>query len=125
MTIVLIPNCELISSRVSAQLELDFNSVERIGEYLRAPQEARTSVDDKRPPAHWPSAMAQLIVENLVVRYAPDLPPVLDGISFTINANEKIGVVSTSGPDHIMFGLFDNQNRLDEQVQVRAMFLGK
>lgn len=33
-------------------------------------------------------------MEDLEVRYAPDLPLVLRGISFTVSASEKIGVVS-------------------------------
>ena len=77
-----------------AQLELDFNSVERIGEYSGAPQEAATIIEDKRPPAYWPSNSGCLEVRDLVVRYAPDLPAVLNGISFTVRPGEKIGVVS-------------------------------
>lgn len=79
--------------RVLAQLELDFNSVERIGEYLDVPQEAPAIVTDHRPPAYWPSSNGQLVVENLVVRYAPDLPAVLHNLSFTVKPCEKIGVV--------------------------------
>ncbi len=40
-------------TRVLAQVELDFNSVERIVEYLEVLQEAPTVVQDKRPPAAW------------------------------------------------------------------------
>ncbi|EJD03803.1 P-loop containing nucleoside triphosphate hydrolase protein [Fomitiporia mediterranea MF3/22] len=83
--------------RVLAQLELDFNSVERIGEYLEAPQEAPAIVHEKRPPAYWPSSSGKLVVEDLVVRYAPDLPTVLNNLSFTVNPGEKIGVVGRTG----------------------------
>lgn len=79
---------------VAAQLELDFNSVERIVEYLDVPQERPSIVTNSRPPAHWPSSNGEIVVENLVVRYAPSLPPVLKDISFTIKASEKIGIVS-------------------------------
>ena len=74
-------------------MELDFNSVERIDEYLQAPQEASLIVEGKRPPAYWPTSSGELRVENLVIRYAPDLPPVLKGISFRVKPGEKIGVV--------------------------------
>ena len=76
-------------------MELDFNSVERIDEYLAAPQEASLIVEEKRPPAYWPSSSGNLNVENLVIRYASDLPPVLKGISFTVKPGEKIGIVGT------------------------------
>ncbi|KAJ7040325.1 pleiotropic drug resistance ABC transporter [Mycena alexandri] len=82
--------------RVAAQLELDFNSVERVIEYLDVPQEAPAIVEKSRPPAYWPSSSGELVVDNLVVRYAPDLPPVLRNLSFSIKPSEKIGVVRKS-----------------------------
>lgn len=62
-------------------------------EYLDVPQEAPAIIEKNRPPAYWPSSSGELIVENLVVRYASHLPPVLHAISFTVNPSEKIGVV--------------------------------
>lgn len=79
--------------RVLAQLELDFNSVERVVEYLGVPQEAPAIIEGSRPPAYWPSSNGQLVVENLVVRYSPDLPDVLKNLSFVVQPTEKIGVV--------------------------------
>ncbi|KAJ7070796.1 P-loop containing nucleoside triphosphate hydrolase protein [Mycena amicta] len=83
--------------RVAAQLELDFNSVERVIEYLDVPQEAPAIIKESRPPAYWPSNSGNLVVENLEVRYAPDLPSVLRKLSFTIHPSEKIGVVGRTG----------------------------
>lgn len=80
--------------RVAAQLELDFNSVERVIEYLDLPQEAPAVMEKCRPPAYWPSSSGNLVAENLTVKYAPDLPPVLKNLCFTIKPAEKIGVVS-------------------------------
>lgn len=68
-------------------------SVERIVEYLDVPQEAPAIIEKNRPPAYWPSSSGELLVEDLVVQYAPDLPPVLRNISFTVKPSEKIGVV--------------------------------
>lgn len=79
--------------RVLAQMELDFNSVERIGEYLHVPKEAPAIVADNRPPAWWPSSGGEIVVEDLVVRYAPGLPDVFRGLSFVVKPAEKIGVV--------------------------------
>ena len=78
---------------------MDFNSVERIGEYLEVVQEAPPIVESKRPPAWWPSSSGALEVQDLVVKYAPDLPPALNGLSFTVKPSEKIGVVRTLPPD--------------------------
>lgn len=79
--------------RVAAQLELDFNSIERVVEYFDVPQEAPAIIEKNRPPAFWPSSNGELHVENLVVQYAPHLTPALRNISFTVNKSEKIGVV--------------------------------
>lgn len=83
------PSC----TRVLAQVELDFNSIERIVEYFSIPQEAPSIIEKSRPPAYWPSSNGDLVVDNLAVRYAPDLPAVLRNISFTVKPSEKIGVV--------------------------------
>jgi ABC-type multidrug transport system fused ATPase/permease subunit len=80
--------------RVLAQVELDFNSVERIVEYLEVPQEGPLIITDRRPPAYWPSTEGQVHVENLVVKYSENLPPALDHVSFTVRSREKVGVVS-------------------------------
>ncbi len=87
------------SHRVLAQVELDFNSVERIVEYLGVPQEAAAVVREKRPPAAWPSTSGELVVEDLVVKYAPHLPAVLKKLSFYVKPAEKIGIVSFPDDD--------------------------
>ncbi len=49
------------------------------------------------PPAHWPSKYAKIEVDNLVCAYAPGLPAVLRGISFTVEPGERIGVCGRTG----------------------------
>ncbi|KAJ7103247.1 P-loop containing nucleoside triphosphate hydrolase protein [Mycena belliarum] len=83
--------------RVAAQLELDFNSVERVVEYLIVPQEAPAIIEKSRPPAYWPSDTGTLVVENLWIQYDPGLPPALRNLSFTVKPSEKIGVVGRTG----------------------------
>ncbi|KAA1121719.1 hypothetical protein PGTUg99_020975 [Puccinia graminis f. sp. tritici] len=83
---------------VFAQLELDFNAVERITEYLKIPQEAPSIIDSCRPPAYWPSDSSGLIVEDLVVKYADHLPAALKSISFEIKPREKGGALLFLGP---------------------------
>jgi ABC-type multidrug transport system fused ATPase/permease subunit len=74
-------------------LELDMNAAERIIEYSNLPTESREGAD---PPAAWPSE-GRLEVNDLVVGYASDLPPVLKGLTFSVARNERIGVVGRTG----------------------------
>ncbi|TFK77428.1 P-loop containing nucleoside triphosphate hydrolase protein [Pluteus cervinus] len=83
--------------KVAAQVELDFNSVERVTEYFEVPQEAPAVIEKNRPPAYWPSDTGRINVDSLCVRYAPHLPPVLHDLSFSINPSEKVGVVGRTG----------------------------
>ncbi|KAJ6585099.1 multidrug resistance-associated ABC transporter [Mycena capillaripes] len=81
-------------------LELNLNSVERIVEYTELPQEPPAIIESYRPPAYWPSASRKedlLTLENVVVSYAPQLPPVLHGISFSLKAGERVGLVGRTG----------------------------
>jgi ABC-type multidrug transport system fused ATPase/permease subunit len=83
--------------KVAAQLELDFNSVERVVEYLNIPQEAPAKIESNPVPAHWPSKDGNIKFENLEIRYSLDLPPVLKKLSFTVQPHEKIGVCGRTG----------------------------
>ncbi|KAK2461428.1 hypothetical protein APHAL10511_005891 [Amanita phalloides] len=82
---------------VAAQLELDYNSVERVLEYLNVDQEAPAIIEKSRPPAYWPSSTGWLHVENLTIQYAPHLPAALRNITFSVKPSEKIGVVGRTG----------------------------
>ena len=76
-----------------ANLELQMNAVERITEYSDLKTESQDGAD---PPAAWPSE-GRLEVNDLVVSYAPDLPPVLKGLTFHVERSERIGVVGRTG----------------------------
>ncbi|KAI0092260.1 multidrug resistance-associated ABC transporter [Irpex rosettiformis] len=83
-------------------LELDLNSVERVVEYLDLPQEPPAIIESNRPPAYWPSstgpnANSLIAVENLVIKYAPELPPVLHDVSFQLKARERVGLLGRTG----------------------------
>ncbi|KAG9120092.1 hypothetical protein FRC07_004567, partial [Ceratobasidium sp. 392] len=87
-----------MSIRVWTELEQSFNSVERIQEYLELPSEPPTVIESSRPPATWPSTTTgALVVKNLVIKYAPELEPALDGITLEIKPAEKIGIVGRTG----------------------------
>ncbi|KDQ16443.1 hypothetical protein BOTBODRAFT_186497 [Botryobasidium botryosum FD-172 SS1] len=86
--------------RQITQLEMDLNSVERVVEYLDLPQEPPAIIESHRPPAYWPSSAdsnSLVVVEDLEIRYAPDLDPVLHGISFTLKARERVGLLGRTG----------------------------
>jgi ABC-type multidrug transport system fused ATPase/permease subunit len=86
-------------SRFWGQLEMDFNAVERVQEYLELPQEPPSVIENSRPPAYWPSTDSGdsfLVVDDLEIKYAPDLPTVFRG-SFTVAAGEKIGLIGRTG----------------------------
>ncbi|CAG8497646.1 4035_t:CDS:2 [Ambispora leptoticha] len=82
--------------RMYALQELNMNSVERVQEYLVLEEEPPRIIDDHRPPSDWPSK-GNILVENLVMRYAPEHPPVLMNVSFHIRPSEKIGIVGRTG----------------------------
>ncbi|KAF7340568.1 ABC bile acid [Mycena sanguinolenta] len=81
-------------------LEVDLNSVERVVEYLKLPQEPPAVIESNRPPAYWPSSARNdglLSIEDLVVKYSPELPPVLHGISLNLKAGERVGLIGRTG----------------------------
>ncbi|KAI0030294.1 multidrug resistance-associated ABC transporter [Vararia minispora EC-137] len=81
------------------ELELDLNAVERIVEYLTLPQEPQAIIEDSRPPKNWPSSISSnlIVVDDLVVKYAPDLPAVLHNISFALKGGERVGLLGRTG----------------------------
>ncbi|KAG9076857.1 hypothetical protein FS749_011320, partial [Ceratobasidium sp. UAMH 11750] len=84
--------------RFWTELEQSLNSVERVQEYLDLPPEPPAVIESSRPPAAWPSATkGTLVVEDLVLKYAPELEPVLNGVSFETKPSEKIGIVGRTG----------------------------
>lgn len=79
--------------RQYANVELDMNATERIVEFSNVGIEKQ---DGHHPPAAWPTE-GKLEVKDLVVGYAADLPPVLKGLTFNVEKNERIGVVGRTG----------------------------
>lgn len=69
------------------------SGTERIVEYTKLAMEDSSGI---APPAAWPHE-GRVEVTDLVVRYAPNLPPVLKGISFDIKPRERVGIVGRTG----------------------------
>ncbi|KAG6835326.1 hypothetical protein H0H93_002661 [Arthromyces matolae] len=82
----------LLTFWVIEALELDLN--------LDLPQEPPAIIESNRPPAYWPSSTnneSLIAVEDLVIKYAPDLPAVLQNVSFSLKAGERVGLLGRTG----------------------------
>nr|KAG5699779.1 hypothetical protein BaRGS_013499 [Batillaria attramentaria] len=71
-------------------------SVERLKEYSELETEAEWIVPSKRPPSFWPDK-GEVIFKNFQTRYREGLDLVLKGVSFTIPAGERVGIVGRTG----------------------------
>ncbi|KAF6255037.1 ABC transporter [Scenedesmus sp. NREL 46B-D3] len=117
---------------MASKTESDFNSVERVVQYLQpateAPEETAPDVAATLP-AGWPAAGA-LSVRDLKLRYRPGLPLVLRGVSFEVSPGEKVGLVGRtgSGKSSLLLALFrmvevDPGSILIDGVDIRLLGL--
>merc|ERR1719440_320932 len=78
-------------TRMSLELEKSFAAVERVQEYTTdVPHEVTTGAE--APEGVWPRA-GKIVMHNLQLRYRPELPLVLKGVSCTIEPTSKVGIV--------------------------------
>ncbi|GAA0148087.1 ATP-binding cassette [Lithospermum erythrorhizon] len=81
---------------VSCFVENKMVSVERLKQFSIIPSEAEWRKQDSVPPPNWPmNGNVELI--DVQVRYRPNTPLVLKGITLGIKGGEKIGVVGRTG----------------------------
>ncbi|KAN0064357.1 hypothetical protein ACQY0O_002552 [Thecaphora frezii] len=82
-------------------ISTSFNSLERVAEYQTMRREETNEIvaryQPSLPPAGWPSRGATIVFDDVSLRYAPELPEVLKGVSFEIRAGEKVGVIGRTG----------------------------
>lgn len=79
-----------------AQIEQDANVVERLLHFADLPREG-SPVNDSDPAVDtWPSRGA-IDFKDVELRYRPGLPLVVKGVSFQINAGERVGIVGRTG----------------------------
>ncbi|XP_073131517.1 ABC transporter C family member 10-like [Henckelia pumila] len=71
-------------------------SVERLDQYMHIPSEAPEVIEQNRPPVNWPTE-GKVEIQNLQIKYRPDSPLVLRGISCTFEGGHKIGIVGRTG----------------------------
>ena len=68
-------------------------------------QEPPHEIPDRKPPASWP-ADGRIELKDVVLKYRPELPPVLKGLSMSVKPGEKIGIVGRSVLNRSWSGLF-------------------
>ena len=79
--------------RQLAEVENDMNSVERILYYAcDLEQEPPHEIPDQKPPSPWPGN-GKLEINEAVLKYRPELPLVLKGLSMSVEGGEKVGIV--------------------------------
>lgn len=108
--------------RVWSWVEISMVSPERILEYSSIPAEGDSKVLQIEPPAQWP-VKSTVEFQNVVFSYKPGAPAVLKGLSFSVNNNEKIGIVGRTGAgkSSLTMALF----RINELDSGRVLIDGK
>ncbi|CAK9175317.1 unnamed protein product [Ilex paraguariensis] len=81
---------------MSCFVENKMVSVERLKQFSNIPSEAEWEKKDCLPSPNWPTH-GNVELKDLQVRYRPNTPLVLKGITLSIRGGEKIGVVGRSG----------------------------
>ncbi|KAG1745260.1 P-loop containing nucleoside triphosphate hydrolase protein [Suillus lakei] len=76
-------------------LEQSMVALERVKEYSELKREPPEYIEP-RPPASWPD-QGVIKCENLIIRYAPELPDVLHNLNFEIRPGEKVGILGRTG----------------------------
>ncbi|KAI1700651.1 ABC transporter transmembrane region domain-containing protein [Ditylenchus destructor] len=83
--------------RMTSELEANIVSVERISEYTAIPTEASLETGPEVVLSEvWPTR-GEVILENVELRYRPDLDLVLKGVTAHIKPREKVGIIGRTG----------------------------
>nr|XP_043631930.1 ABC transporter C family member 8-like [Erigeron canadensis] len=71
-------------------------SVERVKQFMHLQTEPPSIVENNRPPSSWPSK-GRIEFEELKLRYRPNAPLVLKGITCTFKEGTRVGIVGRTG----------------------------
>ncbi|KAH7850856.1 hypothetical protein Vadar_003828 [Vaccinium darrowii] len=71
-------------------------AIERLEQYMHIPSEAPEIIEGNRPALNWP-VVGKVEICDLKVRYRPNSPLVLRGISCIFEGGDKIGIVGRTG----------------------------
>ncbi|XVF74435.1 hypothetical protein PTKIN_Ptkin13bG0110100 [Pterospermum kingtungense] len=91
-----ITSTQVFLSRWYCNLSNYIISVERIKQFMCTPAEPSATIDDKRPPPSWPSE-GRIEFQELKIRYRPNAPLVLKGITCICSEGTRVGVVGRTG----------------------------
>jgi ATP-binding cassette, subfamily C (CFTR/MRP), member 1 len=83
-------------ARLASKAESDFNSVERMVQYLDEESEAEHGLPSDPDADEWPTH-GKVVVRKIALRYRPDLPLVLKNVSFDVAPGQHIGIVGRTG----------------------------
>uniref|UniRef100_A0ACD5ZSK9 Uncharacterized protein n=1 Tax=Avena sativa TaxID=4498 RepID=A0ACD5ZSK9_AVESA len=89
-------SAQVFLTRFYSYLENYIISVERIKQYMHLPSEPPAVIPDNRPPISWPRE-GRIDLQDLKIKYRPNTPLVLKGITCTFPAGNRIGVVGRTG----------------------------
>lgn len=111
--------------RLYAANEQNMNAVERVQEYIDVEQEAPAHIPETKPDANWPSQGAVEFV-NYSTSYRKDLDPVLQNVTFKINAGEKVGIVGRTGAgkSSLALALFRGLEARDGKILIDDVDIG-
>lgn len=82
--------------RVASNAETSIVAVERIKEYEEEPREAPWILPNEKLSKNWPEN-GEIVFNQFCVRYRPGLELVLKNLNFTIQSEEKVGIVGRTG----------------------------
>ena len=85
-------NLSQFSLRISAEVEMNLVSIERVLEYIELPEEAVL-----RSNIPCVATKGEIRFNQVKLRYAKCLPLALKGSSFRVRAGEKVGIVGRTG----------------------------
>ncbi|KAF7343123.1 ATP-dependent bile acid permease [Mycena venus] len=106
-------------------LEQAMVGLERVKEYSDLSQEPPEFIEP-RPEPSWPERGA-IQCENLVIRYALDLPDVLHNLTFEVQPGEKIGILgrTASGKSTLALSFFRFVEATEGRIVVDGLDISK
>ncbi len=75
---------------MTAEVETNIVSVERVKEYSELTEEAAFYISEKKPADSWPSTKGGIEFNDFCMRYREGLPLALKHINLSIKAGEKL-----------------------------------